>query len=384
MLTEITKAAQSPVTAIDRLAESGTWESIPASWSSAEKKALVCIRAVEETHDVKSFFFAGFDGQPFSFEPGQFVTLALNIDGQLVDRCYTISSPPTRPHTFSITVKRVPSGKVSNWLHDNLRPGEKVEAYGPSGAFTPTVAPNATKYLYLSAGSGVTPLMSMLRAGMDLGLDRDIVFMHSARTPLDIVFRRQLDAALLRTDRLQVYHICEGVGEEPEWTGSIGRLTQPLLEQLVPDFREREAFTCGPAGYLQSVKEMLKQGGHDPARYHQESFNFDAAEHESLHFPGSSTDTAANLPATSFVIRLARSGKTFSLDGAKSILAAAKREGAKVASSCSQGMCGTCKTSIVEGTVDMKHNGGIRQREIDRGMCLICCSTPTSDVVLDL
>ncbi|PMS28859.1 hybrid-cluster NAD(P)-dependent oxidoreductase [Paraburkholderia rhynchosiae] len=372
------------MTAIDRLAESGTWAAIPASWSSAEKKPLVCIRVVQETRDVRSFFFTGFDGHPFSFEPGQFVTLSLNIDGQAVDRCYTISSPPTRPHTFSITVKRVPSGMVSNWLHDNIRPGTTVEAYGPSGAFTPMVAPTATKYLYLSAGSGVTPLMSMLRAGMDLGLDRDIVFMHSARTPLDIVFRRELDAALSTADRLQILHVCEGVGEEPDWNGSIGRLTPTLLEQLVPDFRNREVFICGPAGYMQSVKEILKKSGHDPARYHEESFNLDAEEYENLHFPESSAKTEAIAPSESFVIRLARSGKSFSLDGAKSILVAAKREGAKVASSCSQGMCGTCKTSILEGTVDMKHNGGIRQREIDKGMCLICCSTPTSDVVLDL
>ncbi|MBL3931311.1 hybrid-cluster NAD(P)-dependent oxidoreductase, partial [Bacteroides thetaiotaomicron] len=84
-----------------------------------------------------------------------------------------------------------PGGVMSNWLHDTMRPGGRMLAYGPSGSFTPTAAP-AAKLLYLSAGSGVTPLMSMTRASIDLGLDLDIVFVHSARTPADIVFRNEL------------------------------------------------------------------------------------------------------------------------------------------------------------------------------------------------
>ena len=129
----------------------------------------------------------------FRYRPGQFITLELEIDGEPINRCYTLSSTPTRPDTISITVKRATGGKVSNWLHDNLKPGMEIKALGPAGDFSCTLRP-AAKYLFLSGGSGVTPLMSMSRTYYDLGEDGDIVFVHSARTPRDIIFRRELAA----------------------------------------------------------------------------------------------------------------------------------------------------------------------------------------------
>lgn len=373
------------VSARDRLTNPDTWEAVPSSWTNSVKKSLACCRIVEETHDVKSFFFAAVDGVPFSFEPGQFITLSLDIAGQSVARCYTISSPPTRPYTLSITVKRVAGGRVSNWLHENIRLGSIVEAFGPSGVFTPTAAPS-TKSLYLSAGSGITPLMSMLRAGMDLGLDRDVVFVNSARTPTDIIFRRELSSLSAEASRLRVVHVCESTGDELQWDGFYGRLNLQLLKEQVPDFAQREVFVCGPAGYMLSIRDVLRIGGHDPSRYHQESFDFDAQDVEEIAVgsPGIAGVSVSEQAACTYTIRLARTGKTFTMDDKSTILAAVKREGVRAASVCGQGMCGTCKTTLLEGTVDMKHNGGIRQREIDMGKCLICCSRPTSDLVLDL
>jgi ferredoxin-NADP reductase len=165
--------------ATDRFTASSTWERVDAQWVSNERKALVCCRVSAETHDVRTFVFSAEDGRAFSFEPGQFITVSVDINGETVSRCYTISSPPTRPYTLSITVKRTPGGVMSSWLHDNMKPGVVLHAFGPSGVFTPASAP-AVKALYLSAGSGVTPLMSMTRAAFDLGLNRDIVFVHSA------------------------------------------------------------------------------------------------------------------------------------------------------------------------------------------------------------
>lgn len=368
----------------DRLTDSAVWERAGGQWTSAEKRQLVCCRTIDETLDVKTFVLSVNDGVPFSFEPGQFITISVDVGSQALSRCYTISSPPTRPYTLSISVKRVPGGVVSNWLHDNLRPGGTLQAYGPSGVFTPSSHP-ARKLLYLSAGSGVTPLMSMTRAGHDLGLNRDIVFLHSARTPADIIFRSELAQLGASADRLRVVHICEGVGLERDWSGPVGRLSLELLERSVPDFREREAFTCGPAGYMQSAKEILREGGHDPARYHQESFDIGASRAEG------GVAVAPVLPCNatsdgrqSFSIRLARSGKTFTMDDTETVLAAARKAGVPVPSSCGQGLCGTCKTAVLEGDVDMQHNGGIRQREIDKGLRLLCCSRARSNLVLDL
>lgn len=144
-------------------------------WLDDEEATLVCRRVLDITHDVKSFHFASPDGRVFSFQPGQFITLDLVVDGSPIQRCYTVSSPPTRPHLISITVKRVPDGPVSNWLHENVVAGTTLQVKAPLGGFT-LRAPTAPKYLFLSAGSGITPVMSMTRTLFDLGSEADIFF----------------------------------------------------------------------------------------------------------------------------------------------------------------------------------------------------------------
>lgn len=361
----------------DRLTSPRTWESAARTWSSGEQQTLTCCRVVDETHDARTFEFSTEDGLPVRFEPGQFMTVSATVQGQSVERCYTISSPPTRPYLLSITVKRVPGGFMSNWLHDNLKPGSQLQAYGPSGAFTSTASP-AQKSLYLSAGSGVTPLMSMTRASIDLGLDRDIAFVHSARTPADIVFREELQRLAKLSPRLKLFFICEGVGDEPGWAGATGRLSLQLLSQWLPDHADREVFTCGPAGYMSAVRGLLLEGGHDPARYHQESFDISAGVAPETEVP------AVAAVQDTFTVKLSRSSKTFTMGASETVLAAAKKAGVVIASSCSQGICGTCKTKVLEGTVDMRHNGGIREREVQKGFRLLCCSRPTSDLTLEL
>lgn len=363
--------------AADRLTNAGTWESGARQWPGSEQQTLTCCRVHDETHDVRTFGFRTQDGLPVRFEPGQFITVSAIVQGQPVERCYTISSPPTRPFLVSITVKRVPGGVMSNWLHDNMKPGGQLLAYGPSGTFTST-ASAAPKSLYLSAGSGVTPLMSMTRASVDLGLDRDIAFVHSARTPADIVFREELLRLAKLSPRLKLFFVCENIGDESEWEGVTGRLSLGILSQWLPDYADREVFTCGPAGYMSAVRNLLHEGGHDPARYHQESFDIsaDVATQAATQKDDASHET--------FTVKLSRSSKTFTMSPSETVLSAAKKAGVAIASSCSQGVCGTCKTKVLEGTLDMKHNGGIRDREIQKGFRLLCCSRPTSDLVLEL
>ncbi|OLL31273.1 hybrid-cluster NAD(P)-dependent oxidoreductase [Burkholderia sp. SRS-W-2-2016] len=358
-------------------ADPGTWECAGRVWASGEQQNLICCRVTQETHDVKTFEFRVGDGMPVRFEPGQFMTVSAHVQGQSVERCYTISSPPTRPYLVSITVKRVPGGVMSNWLHEHLHPGAQLRAYGPSGTFTSTAAP-ATKSLYLSAGSGVTPLMSMSRASIDLGLDRDVVFVHSARTPADIVFRKELKRMTEQSPRFRTFFICEGVGDESDWSGPTGRLSLQQLSNWVPDYAEREVFTCGPAGYMHAVREILREGAHDPSHYHQESFDISAGV-----APEPVRETAPVSQPT-FTIRLSRSSRSFTMNASETVLSAARKAGVAIPSSCSQGVCGTCKTKLLEGSVDMQHNGGIREREIQKGFRLLCCSRPTSDLTLEL
>ncbi|WP_434115886.1 2Fe-2S iron-sulfur cluster-binding protein [Paraburkholderia caffeinilytica] len=391
-----------------RVTQPRFWEALPARWNSDTDETLVCCQVRQETHDVKSFFFRAPSGRAFVFEPGQFITLELEIDGEAVNRCYTISSPPTRPHTISITVKRVPDGKVSNWLHDNLHAGTQVRVLGPAGEFTCARHP-ARKFLFLSAGSGVTPLMSMSRAHHELGEDSDIVFVHSARTPDDIIFARELDLIASNQSNFRTAFVCERLGARTNWPGVTGFLSLPLLKLIAPDFLDREIFTCGPAPYMQAVRNLLDEGGFDRSHYHEESFSFEtigevAAQLTTAHvadalqaptataesFAEAREQAAGFTPAqvpfetdTTFKVSFAKSNREIECGSGQHVLDAAKKAGVRLPASCTQGMCGTCKVKLVSGEVAMKHAGGIRQREIDQGMVLLCCSKPLSDLVVD-
>jgi glycine betaine catabolism B len=349
----------------------------PDCWEEQDQAVLVCRKVLEITHDVKSFHFEADGHRAFSFDPGQFVTLQLAIDGAAVERCYTISSPPTRPHLISITVKRVPGGPASNWLHDHVVPGTRITAQAPLGGFTLT-GPAAPKYLFLSAGSGITPVMSMTRTLYDLGSDADILFVHSARTPADIIFRRELEAIAAVTPNIRVVHVCEDDSPSERWTGPRGRLSTAMLQALAPDLEERETYTCGPAAYMASVRDILGEAGYDMRRYHEESFSF-----ESLPASDVSPPADGRRGATTYSIEFVRSGRTVTCAADESVLDAAYAGGLRPPASCTQGMCGTCKTTVLSGEVDMRHNGGIRPREITQNKILLCCSTPLSDLRLD-
>ena len=373
----------------------------PECWSDAEHEDLVCRKVVDITHDVKSFLFEAPEGRVFRFDPGQFITLELEIDGRHVSRCYTISSPPTRPHLIAITVKRVVGGPVSNWLHDNVIPGSRIAVQAPLGSFT-IAGQKATKYLFLSAGSGITPVMSMTRTLYDLGSDADILFIHSARTPADIVFRRELDAMAAVTPNIRVANICEGDHPFERWHGLRGRLSTAALQALAPDLLERVTFSCGPAAYMASVRNILAEIGYDMRNYHEESFSFEAMSAPSPRAVDTNgqalTDNTSPLgdrsptpsgaggqgaSAAVYSVEFVRTGRTITCGADESVLDAAWTAGLTPPSSCTQGMCGTCKTTVLSGQVDMQHNGGIRPKEIAQDKILICCSKPLSDLRID-
>ncbi|AYH43902.1 hybrid-cluster NAD(P)-dependent oxidoreductase [Azoarcus sp. DN11] len=353
---------------------------VPSLWNAEDDDVLICCQVRQETHDVKSFILRPWRPGLVRFLPGQFLTLELEIDGEAVNRCYTISSPPTRPDTLSITVKRVPGGRVSNWLHDHLSAGMSVRALGPSGDFACALHP-AGKYLFLSGGSGITPLMSMSRSFHDLGEDRDVVFVHSARTPADIVFRRELGLLAANQPGFRTAFVCEGRGSEAEWASPTGYLDLPLLKRIAPDFVEREVFCCGPAPYMAAVRALLAEGGFDMKRYHEESFSFADTPGESGEGAGTSETTTGD--AACFTVEFTKSGRSVVCAPDQKLLDAARAAGLRLPSSCAKGMCGTCKSRLVSGEVDMAHGGGIRQREIDQGFILPCCSTPRSDLVIE-
>ncbi len=354
----------------------------PPLWQNADG-VLVCRAVRDETHDVKTFVFSAPAPRLFSYKPGQFLTFEFEVGGARINRCYTLASTPTRPDLISITVKRVRGGPVSNWLHDNLKAGMEVKALGPMGEFTCVDNP-ARKLLFLSAGSGITPLMSMTRAHRDVASDADILFVHSARSPADLIFRDELALMDRENPLFRLVSICEANDpHDPRerWGGYVGRLSPPMLQLIAPDLLEREIYTCGPKPYMAAVRGMLAEVGFDSARYHQESFDF--AE---LTICPSDKPAAANVqPATAetFSVEFTKSRRKVACGANTFVLEAARKAGMRLPSSCTKGLCGTCKSKLLAGTVEMTHAGGIRQREIDAGMILICCSRPTSDLVIE-
>ncbi len=341
---------------------------------------LVCRRVVPVTHDVASFVLESPRGRHFAFRAGQYVTLAATVDGQWLERCYTISSSSTRTDLLTITVKRVAGGPMSNWLHDQLAPGDRVRVTGPLGRFSFCEHP-ARKYLFLSAGSGITPLMSMTRTLHErVDTTLDVVFVHSARSPRDIIFRTELEHMAAGRTGIRVAAICETDSPEERWAGPRGRLSLEMLREIAPDLHDREAFTCGPPQYMDAVRDLLGQAEVDPARCHEESFLLGrTADTE----PAPTTGAASASTTPAFTVEFRSSGRVVECDPGTSILQAGLRAGVTLPSACGQGVCGTCKNTLLSGQVDMQHAGGIRPREIAQDKILLCCSKPLENLVID-
>lgn len=359
------------------------WQAKFKPWDA--DNPLICSGIVDETHDVKSFFFKPKTPAQFQFIPGQFITLALPINGEMINRSYTVSSSPARPHTISITVKRQPNGIVSNWLHDHLKIGDQIDVLPIAGDFSCALSASshiADKFLFLSGGSGITPLMSMSRSFHDLAENTDIVFVHSARTPADIIFRQELDLIAFNMPNFRPVFICERINKESSWAWPVGYLTLDYLKQIAPDFLQREIFTCGPSAYMAAVRAMLISAGFNMQHYHQESFSFEVLP-SNIKTEIEYKEVQNSHKAATFSVAFTKSGVNVDCAPDQFVLDAGLAAGLRLASSCRQGLCGTCKTKLIAGKVDMKHGGGIRQREIDQGLFLPCCSKPLSDLIIE-
>ena len=231
-----------------------------------------CVTITTETHDVKTFHLISEPAQLFFFKPGQFIRLELNLEGKKVLRSYTISSSPSRPYTLAITVKRVEGGLVSNWLHDNLKPGDEIVINGPYGKFNCFDVPSP-KMLFISAGSGITPMMSMVRWLCDTHSNCDMTFVYSARTPSDIIFRRELELLEVQRENFTAAITCTRTGSDSHvWTGFKGRLNNLMLQLMAPDYLERVVYVCGPTSFMENVREILIGLNFPMENYNEESF----------------------------------------------------------------------------------------------------------------
>ncbi|WP_319423558.1 FAD-binding oxidoreductase [Pleurocapsa sp. FMAR1] len=357
----------------------------PRYWGSSEI-TVRCIQAIAETHDVKTFRFVAEPPLLFSYQPGQFVTLDLEIEGKRVMRSYSISSTPSRPHILEITVKRVsspidepdaPPGLVSNWLHDRLTVGSQIKLSGAMGKFT--VDNTAQKLLFISAGSGITPMMSMSRWICDTGANTDLVFIHSARSPRDFIFRHELESMAARYDNFKLAVTTTGSEPGRAWQGYTGRLNELMLQAIAPDWQERTVYVCGANLFMQGVKTMLETLGFPMKNYHQESFGgsigrssknktevavtkVEAAKVISLssrcsepdytQFTETENTLIIGTTHQSPVVVFTKSDKEIFCDLEDIILEVAEREGIELPFGCRMGACGACKLPLLAREVN--------------------------------
>jgi ferredoxin-NADP reductase len=342
-------------------------------------QVLEVIGVADEAPDVKTFTFRSDAQTWFRYKPGQFVTLELPVADGPVMRTYTLSSSPSRPFSIAVTVKAQAGSIGTRWMFDHLKPGDRLRAYGPAGDFTHHNHP-AAKYMFISAGSGVTPMMSMLRWLNDCAPWTDVAFVNCARRPEEIIFRKELELLGGRMPGLALGFLIEERSSRESWFGHMGRIDAVRLPLLAPDFREREVFCCGPEPFMRAVRSMLESAGYDMARYHQESFAAPVVA-EPQQEPADAAGLAAADAAVA--VRFSLSGVDADCLPGQTVLQTARAAGVRIPAACEFGLCGTCKVKSISGSVEMNHNGGILDHEAEEGFILACCSKPLTALEIE-
>lgn len=351
----------------------------PASNPWTDDEPLECVMVIPEAPGVRTLAFRAPSGAWFRYQPGQFLTLAVPLPSGTVHRTYTISSSPSVSLSISITVKAQDDSQASRWLIDTLKPGDRLRAFGPAGLFTLPPQPDG-KYLFIAAGSGVTPIMSMAAFLFDRGEQPDITLIACARRPSALIFRHRLEFMASRVPGIKLHFV---VGEEDPysvWTGYRGRFNQLMLGLMAPDYLDREVYCCGPEAFMRAVRDMLNALGYDMDRYHQESFHAPATRADEVP----DIDDIVPQDTVPAEIVFSGTGVTARCAEGDTVLAVAKTTGLNIPSGCTFGVCGTCKVRKRSGDVHMVHNGGISDEDIEAGYILSCCSHPLGRIEIEL
>lgn len=329
---------------------------------------------IEETADVKTFRLVGEKPTLFSYRPGQFVTFLLNIDGEDVERSYSMSSSPSRPHVLEITVKRVPGGLVSNWLCDTVKLGQSLTIKGPAGKFSCFTYPTS-KMLFVGAGSGITPMMSMSRWIADTTADVDVKFLASFKSPQDIIFRKELELISARHSRFRVaVTLTSTWGRTESWTGLTGRINTALLRLLVPDLDERHVFLCGPEPFAAEVKKSLQELDFNFANFHAESFGTGRV---ARGVKGKAKALQLSEPRHS--VRFTKSDMIVETDEKVTLLELAEAHGIEIEYACRSGGCGACEVKF-SGKLAEKADFETMARCKENGLAFACCSVALADL----
>ena len=335
---------------------------------SRKPLVLQLVRRERQTHDSVSLRFR-VEGQALRGRPGQFFTFDWLLDGQKLARSYSISSSPTQTGFVEIAVKKQPEGRVSSFLNERALIGLTVEARGPLGRFC-FQEDEHKKIALFAGGSGITPLIAILRYIDDLCLDTSATLFYCVRTERDIIFRAELEHLKTRLPNFRLVVML--TQPDAGWSGPAGRLRSELINSCLGEVSNHTFFLCGPEGYMNHVSDLLKSLGVDPQRILQERFGGKAAD----------VSIAADAQPEGLA-EFAQSNTIVAFFKGQSLLEVAEKYGINIPSSCRQGQCGTCATRLLSGEIQMDNEDGLDPALKAQGYVLTCVARAKGDVRLD-
>jgi ring-1,2-phenylacetyl-CoA epoxidase subunit PaaE len=339
-------------------------------------RELELVEIIRETADAVSLVFADAGGQPLpSIRPGQFFTLLVEHEGEVLRRAYSVSSDCRARDRFALTVKRVAGGRVSAWLNEVATPGLRLRALGPSGEFGCTPEPGRTsprKLVLIAGGSGITPMMALIRTLLPSEPGCEIALIYANRSADQAIFADALATlAAAHGQRLRIHPTVEIAA--PGWTGAIGRGDSATLARLLDgealaDDPATEFLLCGPTAMMDQARVALGQRGVAAARIHAESFLA----------PHLAADASAQLRDSQPVtVVVGERELELVVEPGQTILEAGLAAGLDLPYSCAMGGCAACRVELVRGAVVMREPNCLAASERAAGYVLACVASPT-------
>ncbi len=326
------------------------------------------------TRTVRTFRFVDPKGGeiPFRHVAGQYLTLEITRQGIPTRRSYTIASSPTWRDRIEITVKREENGAVSRWLHDEMRPGDRVQVEAPSGGFVfsgrewPTV-------VLIGGGVGITPMMSSVRYLTETDWPGTIYLLLSFKSPQDYIFKDEIETLRKRNPRLHVSVAMSAPGREA-WKGHTGRIDARFVAAAVPDIALHRAHICGPTPMMDAVKAVLLDLGVPAGQIRTEAFGTDRRD------PTGRTGQSGTVVGQ---VKFLDNGKTSTAREGATLLDVADEAKVRIDSACRSGTCGTCMVKLRSGTVRMPVQDALGDGDREDGYILACQAEPEGDVELE-